>query len=289
MELKDLISAISLKQGVILHAPASASTIEDFEKKIGFTLPSDFREFYSTCNGLQCDEDIFSIIPLEEIVSNNRHYGQSWFYFSEYMIYSDMWILRKTGDGMYEIVNDANLDVKLSNYLSDFLERFLTGNVFDKGGLYEWQEEMKTNGNSALGYNIQAIFSFLEDKIGCDREELAMSSDIVKDLGCYGDDLDEFMEEYSKQFQVDIAEYRWYFHNTEEGHGNSIGRLMFKSPPEKVKRIPITPFILLLSANKGKWAMFYPEHKLPKRRYDIWVNRLLVLIFIAFLVYKCAK
>jgi cell wall assembly regulator SMI1 len=142
MTIKELILAIAEKHseaGITVNRPASSDDILRFEGKIGFSLPNDFREFYSICNGFSCEEDMINIIPLNDI----DHYGKGWFYFSEYMIYSDMWMLQKVNGSQYQIANGSYKNIVLTNFLSDFLKRFLRGNVFDKGGLYDWQEELK--------------------------------------------------------------------------------------------------------------------------------------------------
>ena len=67
MTAKELISAIEArhkKSGIIINPPASHSRIQNFEKKLGFELPPDFKEFYSICNGFECNEDIFEMIAL---------------------------------------------------------------------------------------------------------------------------------------------------------------------------------------------------------------------------------
>ncbi len=138
-----------------------------------------------------------------------------------------------------------------------------------------------------MNYSFLDIKSFIEKKVGCDEDEITESIDIEEDLGCWGDDFHELIDEYSKTFHVDMTTYRWYFHTGEEG--NSLGGLVIKAPYERVNRIPITPTILLDSANAGKWLISYPEHKLPKNRYDIWINQILVLAFIVFCIYKCSK
>ena len=83
--------------------------------------------------------------------------------------------------------------------------------------------------------------------------------------------------------------YLYYFHTDEEGHSNSIGRIFFKAPYERVKQIPVSPALLFESANEGRWLFTYPEHSLPKRRYDILINQIVVVLFIIFVIYKCAK
>jgi len=143
--MNELIKSISKKHwesGIDIYPAATGLDISAFEKKTGFPLPNDFKEFYSICNGFGCNEDIFNIIQLEEIRGYPRDYGTNWFYFAEYMIYCDMWGLRLTSSGQYEIFNGSYANIAMTSSLVEFLEKFLKGNVFDPGGLYEWQEEL---------------------------------------------------------------------------------------------------------------------------------------------------
>ncbi|WP_210463772.1 DUF1493 family protein [Rufibacter roseolus] len=136
-------------------------------------------------------------------------------------------------------------------------------------------------------YSLVDIIEFVKDKTGV--EEVTAEADIENDLGCYGDDWDELIQEYASRYQVDMSSYLWYFHTDEEGHSNSIGRAFFKAPYERVTRIPVTPQMFLDFANKGKWDIPYPPHTLPKRRYDILINQILVVFFIAYAIYSCSK
>lgn len=143
--MKTLINAIIAKHqsnGIFPEPPAKAARIRAFEKRIGFLLPDDFREFYSLCNGFECNEDIFHMVSLESITGHPEQYGHHWFYFAQYMIYSDSWGLRLTDAGQYEIFNGHYPSEVLTRSLYEFLERFLTGNVFDPGGLYDWQKSL---------------------------------------------------------------------------------------------------------------------------------------------------
>lgn len=145
MTVKELIDGIAQKHrksGIGIYPPVSLADIADFEKRIGFALPADFKEFYLTCDGFGCTEDIFNMISLSEICRYPKDYGHNWFYFSEYMVYSDMWGLRVTESGQYEIFNGSYPEKAMTSSLTEFLERFLKGNVFDEGGLYEWGEEL---------------------------------------------------------------------------------------------------------------------------------------------------
>jgi hypothetical protein len=148
MAIKNIIESIAQKHhesGIDIYPPATLADIKAFEQKIGFALPADFKEFYSICNGLGCNEDIFNIISLADITRHTEDYGSNWFYFSEYMIYSDMWGLRLTADGVYEIFNGSYPAIAMTSSFEEFLGRFLKGNVFETGGLYDWHNELKIN------------------------------------------------------------------------------------------------------------------------------------------------
>ena len=133
---------------------------------------------------------------------------------------------------------------------------------------------------------ISEIINFIKDKIGADK--VSENIDIANDLGVDGDDFYEFINEFSKKYNVDISSCLWYFHCSEEGSWNSIGGIFFKSPDKLVQHIPITPLMLFEFAKQGKWNIQYPVHKFPNRRYDIIINQLLFFFFIVFLLYKCA-
>ncbi|WP_394677448.1 SMI1/KNR4 family protein [uncultured Sphingobacterium sp.] len=143
--MRQLITAIKQKHekdGIDIYPGAMLSEIDTFEQKIGFPLSDEFRRFYLLCNGFGCNEDIFNIIPLAGIMEYANNYGDNWFYFSEYMIYSDIWGLRYLGDCRYEIFNAIHPTIALTSSLTEFLQRFLKGNVFDPGGLYQWHQEL---------------------------------------------------------------------------------------------------------------------------------------------------
>ncbi|MDH7460766.1 DUF1493 family protein [Chitinophagaceae bacterium 26-R-25] len=137
-------------------------------------------------------------------------------------------------------------------------------------------------------YTLDEIVNLIAKKSGCDILEINADSDISNDLGCWGDDFHELIDEYALNFKVDMSSYLWYFHTEEEGY-NSVGGSFFKPPNERVKHIPVTPQVLLDCANNGKWNIAYPPHALPKRRYDVLINQIVVLLFIAFGVYTCVK
>lgn len=150
--IPDLISFIQKnkdKLRITLYEKASEKEIAYFESIKTF-LPDDVKLFYQFCNGFCSGKDLFRIIPLEEIIdpllddTNNKHV----FNIAEYMIYCDTWQLQinPSNKNDYMIYNEAEDVVILTNSFAEFLDRFLTGGVFD--GLYDWREQIKTRLNN---------------------------------------------------------------------------------------------------------------------------------------------
>lgn len=131
------------------------------------------------------------------------------------------------------------------------------------------------------------ITGFLKEQAGVD--EVSENDDITDDLCIIGDDFFDLVKAFGKRFNVDISTCRWYFHTAEEGSFNSIGGSFFRPPNERVKHIPVTPLLLLEFANSGKWNIEYPEHTIPKKRYDLIINKWILIIALAFILYKCAS
>lgn len=131
---------------------------------------------------------------------------------------------------------------------------------------------------------ITAVRYFLSKEIGVDEVEIAGNTDLVNDLGVWGDDFFELIEDFSREFQVDISSFRWYFHSGEEGL--NIGSGIFRPPNERVERIPVTLEVLAEAAEKQRWIVEYPPHQLPAHRFDIWLNMLLALGVVLAFVYR---
>lgn len=94
-----------------------------------------------------------------------------------------------------------------------------------------------------------------------------------------GNDFTELIENYAKEFQVNLDGYLWYFHRSDEGM--NIFNFLFKPPNEKVERIPVSPAILLNHAQKQPWDMTYPKQdKSINRRDLVYSNVLLITIFV---------
>jgi hypothetical protein len=146
--ISDIISKIQsnkLDLGITLYNPASASDLAKFEKVKRITLPEDIKQFYTFCNGFESEEDMFRIIPLNEILENKRDsytVGQKDFHIAEYMIYCDMWTIAidDQDSNNYSIYRTPGGQITLTNSFPNFLDKFLLGGVFN--GLYKWEEEI---------------------------------------------------------------------------------------------------------------------------------------------------
>ncbi len=118
------------------------------------------------------------------------------------------------------------------------------------------------------------LAAFIE-RVRDQQTDFPDDADLFDGLGIDGDDAFEFMEAFSKSFSVDLTGYRWYFHHAEEGW--NYGGLIFAPPNRRVKAIPITKAILLEAIRTKAWPLRYPEHRLPSRRWDIFLNQLLAV------------
>lgn len=129
--------------GLSLRAGADDALLSRMESSCGITLPDDFKEFYRFTDGFETEEDMFNMLSVADIIDNltDKRYGQ--FHIAEYMIYSDSWQLEINPDDCndYQIFVEAHDNkLVLTRSLAEFISRFLSGGVFENGGLYEWQE-----------------------------------------------------------------------------------------------------------------------------------------------------
>jgi hypothetical protein len=99
MSIETILSDLSTNHatyGITLYAPSTTQQINKFETTLGLTLPDTFRQFYLFCNGFESAEDMFRIIPLEEIAERKQDYEPNSFSIAEYMIYCDIWDVHLT-------------------------------------------------------------------------------------------------------------------------------------------------------------------------------------------------
>ncbi|MDQ0637473.1 hypothetical protein QF042_001038 [Pedobacter sp. W3I1] len=123
------------KLGITLNDPCSDEDLADLESKLSFPLPLDLIDFYKFCNGFETDDYLFRIVPIAEAVDYRSELKSNTFYFAEYMIYSDQWLIQLREGGQYEIINDnhgsQDMTVQTTSILK-FLEIYLTEGLFSK-------------------------------------------------------------------------------------------------------------------------------------------------------------
>ncbi|MDO6435708.1 SMI1/KNR4 family protein [Flavitalea sp. BT771] len=147
MIIKEIIKQLSTNLSsydITLYPPASEQTLLNFEQKLNCPLPDDIKTFYLFCNGFESAEDLFRIIPLEEITDRLAEYEPNSFTFAEYLIYCDTWEIEinPSNPNEYWISNQGTASRLLTKSLAEFLDRFLAKGVFGDGGLYTWHDEI---------------------------------------------------------------------------------------------------------------------------------------------------
>lgn len=141
-------------------------------------------------------------------------------------------------------------------------------------------------------YTTQQIITFIENQTYC--ENIQPQDDLYRKHGIYGDDWDDLLIAYTKEFNVDMQNYIWHYHNRPEG-GTGIWDMLFPYPP-KEKYIPITATLLTDFANKGYWDITYPAgaHEQETNRtepnntlnYILLAILTILLVFISYLIHK---
>ena len=129
--------------------------------------------------------------------------------------------------------------------------------------------------------NAQALFDFAREFWDV-TDTPPPDANLFELWGIDGDDGFDFIEKFSERFSVDVSNYRWYFHHAEEGW--NFGGIFFAPPNGRVSQIPITLEILDEAISKGRWPINYPDHILPKARWDLRINLLLSLLFVGGLL-----
>lgn len=143
IEVLNFIKDHSLDLGIQLYKPATYTDIENL-KNIKIELPEDFKILYKFCNGFETNEDMFRLIPLDEIIERGKDkslISNNSFDFSEYLIYCDMWSVYINPQNIeeYKVYNQADDVVVLTNSITEFLCVFINKGLYD--GLYDWREE----------------------------------------------------------------------------------------------------------------------------------------------------
>jgi len=136
------------------------------------------------------------------------------------------------------------------------------------------------------------IYDFLNCAEPLMMGELRPYADLHDDLGITGDDFSIVMQKFEREFNVDMRNYRWYFHHTEDKALGLTG-LFRNSPSFRVPYIPVTPSLLLDAVNQGQWPVDYPDHDLSGYHFEITIDRgiglALFLFFVSWLIAESGR
>jgi hypothetical protein len=142
MPIQNIIQRIADNKkalGITLYAPATRYEIEMVEKSMNISFPDELKEFYLFCNGFESEEDMFRVVPLDEMQHIYKPPRKNQICIAEYLVYCDYWELTiDVKDSSFTISNG----VVLTNSLTEFLDHFLTGGVFEPNGLYDWKNSI---------------------------------------------------------------------------------------------------------------------------------------------------
>ncbi|WP_426669399.1 SMI1/KNR4 family protein [Mucilaginibacter sp. McL0603] len=182
----ELLKAYNGPLGLTLHTGASEELIKKVESTCDVILPDDFKTFYRFTDGFETIEDIFNMIPLDEIGENHKK-GDNELWIAEYMIYSDMWELevnpKDPNDYAIFNVDGEKEKIILTKSLAEFIVRFLKGGVFETAGLYAWRDEVKAKlyGNTDPEKTKPLLAVFREGlKLGViSKEEIVQRADWI--------------------------------------------------------------------------------------------------------------
>ncbi|MEM7367703.1 MAG: SMI1/KNR4 family protein [Bacteroidota bacterium] len=162
LEMSDIIQRIDREQqslNITLYGEASDADILHFEQRTGISLPDDFKTLYRYSNGFEVGDDLFRILPLEN-VQDELMIGEREFYFADYLVFCDVWrvVIELKDPNKYSILYDIGIEkikeqinanqsqlrllyksVALTQSLAQFLQVLFDAGVFD--GLYDWGEK----------------------------------------------------------------------------------------------------------------------------------------------------
>jgi hypothetical protein len=131
---------------------------------------------------------------------------------------------------------------------------------------------------------LEKVLTFLKEKTG--MEDLHADTDLYAH-GVTGKQFNELVRSFGRRFNVNTENYLWYFHTDEDGM--NFGAIFVKPPHERVKRIPVTPFMFAEFAEMGSWTIEYPPHEIPGSRLDHLLNVIIVFAIAFLLVYVGAR
>ncbi|AFY36811.1 hypothetical protein Lepto7376_0373 [[Leptolyngbya] sp. PCC 7376] len=133
---------------------------------------------------------------------------------------------------------------------------------------------------------IAEIYRFIEAELEVPEALLNTDIDLFQTFDIQADACEDFIENFAAKFKVDLDDYLWYFHHGEAGL--NIGGFIIAPPYKRVERLAITPDILRQAATKRRWKVKYPEHQLPKKRWDMVINKAILFLVFFYLLNRFA-
>jgi hypothetical protein len=134
MSIYEMLRAKWLEAGIAVKDAVAPAALDRFEKKHRVSLPSEFRDFLLTVNGMQdgqVDEDLISFLSLEAIdqEANCKEISANEveLVIAEYCIYSHTYVMRisRSGDRSPVLVTDGEHEKLIAASFKDFLSQYL--------------------------------------------------------------------------------------------------------------------------------------------------------------------
>jgi hypothetical protein len=124
-----------LDAGILFNEGMERPIIERFEARHGITLPSEFKEYLMTVNGMkngQVDEHLISFLSLEDIdqQSNVKQVvpNEIDLTVAEYSLYAHWYVMRVTrnADRCCVLASDDEHEKPIAGSFQDFVETYLS-------------------------------------------------------------------------------------------------------------------------------------------------------------------
>jgi Protein of unknown function (DUF1493) len=91
---------------------------------------------------------------------------------------------------------------------------------------------------------------------GYPLERLSADSVLEADVGITGDDAGEFMEGYSREFQIDLSGFEFHRHFDAGGWNPFVGFFTKLRGGEEMQHVPVTIALLVRAAEEHRWPAF---------------------------------
>lgn len=134
MSIYEMLRAKWLEAGIAVQDGIAPAALDRLEKKRQISLPSEFKDYLLTVNGMQdgqVDEDLISFLSLETIDQEANYKeisgNEAELVIAEYSIYSHTYVMRisRNGDRSPVFVTDGEHEKRIAASFKDFLSEYL--------------------------------------------------------------------------------------------------------------------------------------------------------------------